>query len=180
MKPGALLINTARGSLVDETAVADALKDGRLAGYAADVFSMEDWALPDRPHQYFRQLSMRPRSGPVHVHSPRGKMWIDRECILAGRTHGRSRRVHRLRGRQSGHGCDDNRVGQGIGTGRCAGEWGEARFHRYQNPRAFRPRSARNYWASRHHSGGPERRPKRWAKRSSGCSRIRHRMSPGH
>lgn len=51
MKPGALLINTARGSLVDEAAVVDALEGDRLAGYAADVFSMEDWALPDRPRE---------------------------------------------------------------------------------------------------------------------------------
>jgi phosphonate dehydrogenase len=49
MKPGALLINPARGSLVDEAAVADALETGRLGGYAADVFQCEDWARLDRP-----------------------------------------------------------------------------------------------------------------------------------
>ncbi|MGD9879359.1 MAG: phosphonate dehydrogenase [Reyranella sp.] len=56
MKPGALLINTARGSLVDEAAVAEALEGDRLAGYAADVFSMEDWALPDRPRDVSARL----------------------------------------------------------------------------------------------------------------------------
>ncbi|MFM9940481.1 MAG: phosphonate dehydrogenase [Hyphomicrobiaceae bacterium] len=49
MKPGALLVNPARGSLVDERAVADALETGHLAGYAADVFECEDWARTDRP-----------------------------------------------------------------------------------------------------------------------------------
>ncbi|MEQ1716891.1 MAG: NAD(P)-dependent oxidoreductase [Hyphomicrobium sp.] len=49
IKPGALLINPARGSLVDERAVANAIDSGRLAGYAADVFECEDWARTDRP-----------------------------------------------------------------------------------------------------------------------------------
>jgi phosphonate dehydrogenase len=46
---GALLVNIGRGSTVDECAVVEALQSGQLGGYAADVFAMEDWALPDRP-----------------------------------------------------------------------------------------------------------------------------------
>ncbi len=49
MKPGTILVNPARGSLVDEAAVADAISRGHLRGYAADVFECEDWARPDRP-----------------------------------------------------------------------------------------------------------------------------------
>jgi phosphonate dehydrogenase len=49
MKPGCYLVNTARGSIVDEEAVADALGRGHLAGYAADVFEMEDLSRNDRP-----------------------------------------------------------------------------------------------------------------------------------
>jgi phosphonate dehydrogenase len=56
MKPGAFLINVSRGSVVDEAAVADALVGGHLAGYAADVFEMEDWARVDRPREISPRL----------------------------------------------------------------------------------------------------------------------------
>jgi D-3-phosphoglycerate dehydrogenase len=42
IKPGALLINTARGSLVQPAAVLWALANGRLGGYASDVFTPEN------------------------------------------------------------------------------------------------------------------------------------------
>lgn len=41
MRPGAILINTSRGPLVDDAAVAQALTEGRLAGYGADVMAVE-------------------------------------------------------------------------------------------------------------------------------------------
>lgn len=41
MKPGSYIVNCARGGIVDETACAQALKDGRLAGAAFDVFTQE-------------------------------------------------------------------------------------------------------------------------------------------
>lgn len=56
MKPGAYLINTGRGSTIDEQAVAQALQRGHIGGYAADVYEFEDWARDGRPRDIPSEL----------------------------------------------------------------------------------------------------------------------------
>lgn len=48
-KVGQLIINIGRGSVVDESAVTQALHKMQIGGYGADVFECEDWQLADRP-----------------------------------------------------------------------------------------------------------------------------------
>ena len=55
MRPGAFLVNTARGGLVDETSLAAALKDGRIRAAALDVHENE----PYSPNSGESTLSVR-------------------------------------------------------------------------------------------------------------------------
>jgi D-3-phosphoglycerate dehydrogenase len=68
MKPTAYLINTARGGLVDETALYDALKSGKLAGAGLDVFEQEP---PPAGHSLFElpNVIMAPHVAGVTVES---------------------------------------------------------------------------------------------------------------
>jgi phosphonate dehydrogenase len=83
MKPGTRLVNPARGSLVDEKAVADALERGHLSGYSADVFECEDWALQDRPASIDPRLTNSSASTVFTPHIGSGVTETRRQIELA-------------------------------------------------------------------------------------------------
>jgi D-3-phosphoglycerate dehydrogenase len=59
MRPGACLVNVARGPVVQEAALLDALRSGRLAGAALDVFDVQPLR-EDHPYRQMEQVLLTP------------------------------------------------------------------------------------------------------------------------
>ena len=71
MKPSSYLVNTARGPIVDETALLETLRERRIAGAAVDVFSVEPLPV-DHPFRKLDNMVLTPHLGYVTEEGFRG------------------------------------------------------------------------------------------------------------
>ena len=69
MKDGAILINTSRGELVDQNAVCQALKSGKLGGFGADTLAPEpvqpDNPIINVPEELRKRVALSPHIGGI-------------------------------------------------------------------------------------------------------------------
>jgi len=95
--------------VVDEAAVADALASGKLAGYAADVFEMEEWARTDRP----RVIPQGTARGQARAHCSRRTSASAVDSVrLAIEVEAATNILQVLRG-EVPQGCDQSAAGEG-------------------------------------------------------------------
>ena len=95
VKPGAILVNTARGQLVDNLAVRRALINGRLGGAAIDTFDPEptpaDHPLVDLPPEAAARAVFSPHLGGITggvFRRAHRNMWSSVKLLLEGRRPG--------------------------------------------------------------------------------------------
>lgn len=80
MKPGSVLINASRGGLIDEAALADALRSGHLFAAGLDVFKVEPLPL-DSPLLSFDNVVVAPHMGGLDEESSEAMATLAAECL---------------------------------------------------------------------------------------------------
>ena len=75
MRPGAVLVNCARGGLVDESALCDALRSGHLAGAHVDTFEQEPYQGP------LTELANVTLSSHIGSYAVEGRIQMEREAV---------------------------------------------------------------------------------------------------
>ena len=81
MKPGAILLNTSRGGLVDEAALCEALSSGKLLGAGLDVFCKGPLPL-DHPLQQFGNVVLCTHMGGLDEESLAGMGLLAAQCVV--------------------------------------------------------------------------------------------------
>jgi glyoxylate reductase len=83
MRPGAVLVNTARGGIVDEDALVEALRSGRLAGAGLDVFASEPLSMQS-PLLELENVVLTPHIGSASVETRTRMADLAVDNLLAG------------------------------------------------------------------------------------------------
>jgi glyoxylate reductase len=83
MKPGAVLVNTARGGIVDEEALVDALRSGQLGAVGLDVYAQEPLSA-DHPLLAFPNAVLMPHIGSASVRTRVRMADLAVENLVAG------------------------------------------------------------------------------------------------
>jgi D-3-phosphoglycerate dehydrogenase / 2-oxoglutarate reductase len=93
MKPGAFLVNTARGEIVEEGALLEALQSGQLRGAALDVFAVEPPS-PDNPLLALKQVISTPHLASQTDSATNRMGWMAlRDCLAVLRGEAPAHRV---------------------------------------------------------------------------------------